>query len=70
MITFDIPEAGDVQLKLYTITGQRVMTLIDGQLGAGHHEVALDASSLAGGIYFYELRSGKDCQVRKMLVIR
>jgi len=54
-ISFDLAEAGNVSLNVYDITGRLVTTLVDGQMDAGQHVVAWDASSVSSGVYFYKL---------------
>jgi len=54
-ISFDLAEAGNVSLNVYDITGRLVTTLVDGQMDAGEHLVAWDASSVSSGVYFYKL---------------
>jgi hypothetical protein len=69
-ISFTLPRAADVRLDVFNIVGQRVTTLVDGQLGAGEHTVTWDASGFASGIYFYRLTAGDFTQTRKMLLMK
>jgi len=45
-------------LKVYDILGREVATLVNEEKPAGNFEVKLDASELASGIYFYQLKAG------------
>jgi len=45
-ISFNLAEAGNVSLNVYDITGRLVVTLVDGQMDAGEHVVAWDASNV------------------------
>ncbi len=54
-INFSLATDSRVSLKIFNILGQEVMTLINGNLVAGGHEVKFDASGLNSGIYFYRL---------------
>lgn len=54
-IRYDLPKDQYVRLDLYTITGQHIKTLVDGQRRATRHSVTMDASTLASGIYVYRL---------------
>jgi photosystem II stability/assembly factor-like uncharacterized protein len=57
-IRFQLPVQAAVTLELYNILGQRVKYLMNQeQMGAGTHDVTLDASSLASGVYFYQIRA-------------
>jgi subtilisin family serine protease len=61
---------GPVELALFNLRGQQVMTLVDGFKAAGSHTVQLDGSSLATGLYFYRLAAGNDVISRKMMLIK
>lgn len=54
-ITFELAEESAVTLELFTLTGQRVRTLTQGNLTSGTHQSKLNASQLASGVYFYRL---------------
>ena len=69
-IEFSIREAGDVDIRLYSIDGKLVRQLIKTRLAAGHHATRFDARSLKSGVYLYILRAGGDRVVRKMIVTR
>jgi hypothetical protein len=74
-IRFALPEAGEVSLKIYDVTGQLVQTLVDGVVEAGRHQVVWDGTNqhgvqVASGVYFYQLRAGEFKQVRKMSLLR
>ncbi len=69
-IKFGLPESTNVIVSIYSITGEKVTTLINEERAAGYYELDFDASSLASGIYFYRIQAGSFNQVKKMLVIR
>jgi len=55
-ISFTLPQAGSVTLKIYNALGQEVATLLNReQMDEGEQEVLFNASSLASGIYYYRL---------------
>lgn len=54
-IPFDMPEAGEVTLRVYDVLGRRVMQAQMGQLSAGRHQHVLDFSRYASGLYLVEL---------------
>jgi hypothetical protein len=56
-ITYTLPQASLVKLRLYNILGQEVATLVNGRQNAGRHTTRLDASSLPTGVYFYRLQA-------------
>jgi hypothetical protein len=55
-ISFDLPEAALVTLKVYNILGQEVATLFDHQqMDDGTQEIQFNANNLASGVYFYRI---------------
>jgi hypothetical protein len=74
-IQFSVPQSGRVELGVYNILGQRVKTLVSGNLAAGRHSVAWAGDDdrgvkVASGVYLYRLTAGGQSAVRRMTVIR
>ncbi len=46
------------------------MTLVNEYRAPGSYEVRLDASNLAGGMYFYKLVSGSFSETKKMILVK
>lgn len=69
-ISFELTETESVELSVYTITGQRVATLLNEMRPAGAHTVAFNASGLSSGIYMYRLTAGSFMQTRRMTVVQ
>jgi len=57
VIEFHLPVTQQVKLKVYSITGKEVATLVDATMPAGNFTVPFEAANLASGIYFYQLVS-------------
>ena len=70
VLSFDIPRSEHVQLEVFNLIGQRVITLINGRLDAGNHEVEFDGSHLASGLYLYRLTAGEYSATNKMLLLK
>ncbi len=70
IINYQIPNSGNVSLKIYDILGKEVATLVDGFKDEGNYEVNFEASNLASGVYFYTLRTGSFVQSKKMIFLR
>ena len=51
MINYEFPMTSDVELSVYNLFGQKVVTLVNWWQGAGYHQVEWDASKMASGIY-------------------
>ena len=69
-IRFQLPESGNVTLKIYDILGREVITLVDEFKTEGRYEVKFNASSLASGVYLYRLMVNDFITVKKMLMIK
>ena len=69
-IAYDLAEASDVTLTLYTITGQKAMVLVDAHQEAGHHTVRFDGSGFANGVYLYRLEAGSFVETKRMLLLK
>lgn len=59
-----------VDLSIYNVLGQKVVTLVSARQPAGEYQVDWDASSLASGIYLYRLEARGLIQSKKMLLLR
>jgi plastocyanin len=55
VIGFSLPVSQRVLLKVFSIAGQYITTLIDGNLPAGSFRVHFDGNALASGMYYYRL---------------
>ena len=70
-IEFSLPEdVNNVTLTIYNALGQRVAELINSKLEAGYHSYVWNASSVATGMYIYELRTDKFVSVKKMMLMK
>jgi hypothetical protein len=69
-IKFGIPADAKVLLELYSVTGEKVATLIDGDLSAGYHQYLLNASNLSTGVDLYRLSAGEFSSVKKLMLVK
>jgi hypothetical protein len=69
-ISYSIPDAGHVSMKVFDILGREVMTLVNTEMKAGNHSVDFNAANLASGVYFYKLKAGDKSLVKKMLLLK
>lgn len=67
---FWISERAPTSVRVYNLTGQEVLRLIDDELSAGFHSVSFSSSELASGIYFYRITAQGYTQTKKIVVIR
>lgn len=56
-ITYALPEAAEVSIKVYNIMGQQVATLVNNNMNAGLHEITFDAGALSSGMYIARMEA-------------
>jgi hypothetical protein len=59
-----------VKLKIYNVTGQEVVTLVNEYKNAGDHSVIWNALNMPSGVYFYEISAGNYSVTRKMILMK
>ena len=69
-IAFGIPEAGNVTLKVFDMSGREVVTVINEFKDEGYYTVKLDAIGIASGAYVYRIESGNFVSVKKMVLLK
>lgn len=75
LIRFLLSRAGDVELSVYDLAGQKVATLVSGLRQAGSYQIRWAArdergEALASGAYYYRLRTEAGVQTRGMVLLR
>lgn len=70
IIKFQTPQSGRPTLKVYDLLGREVVTLLNGAVAAGRHEVSFSARNLPSGIYFYTLKSDGFTRTLKMVLMK
>jgi hypothetical protein len=69
-IVFDLPKAANVTLKIYTILGEEVKTIVSDKLPAGTHKYTWDPISLASGVYLYRIETKEYTLTKKMILMK
>lgn len=70
-ISYQLNTRAEVTLTVYSLTGQKIQTLVDGELKqSGSHTVPFSAENLASGVYLYRLRAGDQSFTRKMTLLK
>ncbi|MGE5499726.1 MAG: CotH kinase family protein, partial [Syntrophothermus sp.] len=69
VVSFSIPEASFVRLRIFDILGREVAVLKEGQMDSGTYNYRFNAE-LGSGIYICVLQAGKYTQSRKMLLLK
>jgi len=69
-IGYQLPEDGFVSLKIYTVIGAEVATLVNSNQTRGSHTIHYNANDLPGGVYYYTLRYNDQVKSNKMFLIK
>jgi hypothetical protein len=69
-IRYSISSNEHVTLKVFTLLGAEVATLVDQSVQPGSYEARWNADSFSGGVYFYRLQTEKSVITRKMLLLK
>ncbi len=69
-IKYQLANSGNVEIKLYSILGEEVQTLLNEFKYAGDHSLVVNLDSFAAGVYFYRLISGEYSSVKKMILLK
>ncbi len=70
-----MPRREKALLEVFNVLGQRIRTLINGELAAGLHETVWDGLDdrglqAAGGVYLYRLKAGNFIDYKRMAYMR
>ena len=74
-INFQLSEAGFVEIVVYNLRGQKVNTIVKSDMVAGFHTEVWSGrdsfgKSVSSGIYFYEMKTDKYSDVKKMILLK
>ncbi len=74
-ISYELPHATPVRMRVYDVHGRLVRTLVDAYQGPGRHTVGWDGrdrrgANLSSGIYVYQLTAGGATLARRMLMMK
>ena len=74
-ISFALSSASKTLIQIYNVKGEKVRTLLNEQLDAGHHSVIWNGTddngrNVASGIYFYKFKTDNFNKTKKMLLLK
>jgi hypothetical protein len=74
-IQYSLPSAAQVELIIYNMLGQRIVTLVDEKQSAGTYSIKWDgtntkAEQVGNGVYLLRLKTDEFVQTRKMVLVR
>ena len=70
VINYQLPLTNDVEISVFNILGEKIVTLLSATQEAGYHSVQWNASNFSSGVYYYQLQAGDFVDVRKMILIK
>ena len=75
VIPFALARSGPIDLALYNVQGQRLLTLASGHRARGSYRIAWDGTddrgrSLATGIYLYRLTAPDQTKPQRLILLR
>jgi hypothetical protein len=69
-IKYLLPKASEVEMGVYNLLGQRMITLVSERQPAGTHMIEWKARDLPNGIYIYRIKAGTYVETRRMVLQR
>jgi hypothetical protein len=69
-IKYSIPKSSLVSIKVYSILGNEIKTLVNEEKPAGNYDLTWNASSLPSGVYFYRIYAGSFVETKKMILMK
>jgi hypothetical protein len=69
-IDYSVAISGNVNISVYSITGEKVTTLVNEYLPAGRYTVDFVADNITSGVYLYKITSGNFSLAKKMIVMK
>jgi photosystem II stability/assembly factor-like uncharacterized protein len=70
IIDYQLPITSNVELNIYNLLGQRVVTLVRERQQAGYYQIEWEASRYSSGVYYYRLKAGEFQDVKKMIILK
>lgn len=70
VINYSLQKASFISLEVFDALGKTVGYLFKGYMNAGKHELIFDGESFSSGVYYYQLRVGKNIITKKMSLIK
>jgi hypothetical protein len=68
MLSFTLPAAANVELRVYNTIGQEVALLTKGSFAEGTHRVGFNGANLPSGLYFARMTAGGNTAISRLLL--
>jgi hypothetical protein len=70
IISFTLPQATFVTLKVYDMLGSEVATLVNSEIQSGYYQINFNANGLSSGVYFYTIKAGNFTDTKKLILAK
>lgn len=70
IIKFEVPFTSNINLSVYNILGEKVLTLVNEVLEAGAYSKSFNGMNLSSGMYIYKLTAGEISLTKSMLLVK
>jgi len=69
-ISYSIPKASFVSLKVYDVLGHEVANLVNEKKAVGNYNIDFNAGKLASGIYLYTMQAENFVKTKKLILLK
>ena len=69
-VTYGLPEAAKVAIRVYDLAGRLVTTLAEGEMKAGHHVAVWNGSEIASGVYLIKMETPAYTHAIKSVLVK
>lgn len=69
-INYFIPNNVKVNLTVFNLAGQKVAELVNENKTTGYHQIQWNASNVASGVYYYQLKAGDFVDSKRCLLLK
>jgi hypothetical protein len=69
-INYSLPEAGEINLEVFNLLGQKVATLFNGYQNAGNHSIVWQPENLSSGMYLVRLANSDMVRATRVTLMK
>jgi hypothetical protein len=70
LIKYTLPFHSVVTLKVFDLSGKEVAVVFSKEQQSGSYNYLFDGKEFPAGVYYYQLRTGRDCISKKMVFVK
>lgn len=67
-VEYTLEQATEVKYSIVDLSGKTILEVNEGNVLEGKHQITIDGSSLANGVYYFKLSAGEAQATQKMIV--